>query len=104
MKIVNATPHTVTILNEDNEVVKSFPASELQGRLKMETTDEGDLCGIPLTKTRFLEPSELPEIVETYYIVSQMYKDALPHRSDLLVPANVVREKGVIIGCKSLGV
>jgi hypothetical protein len=41
----------------------------------------------------------------TYYIVSQIIKNALPHRDDLLVPADVVRDdRGNIIGCKSLGV
>lgn len=42
--------------------------------------------------------------IETYYIVSQIVKSALPTRKDLLVPAEVVRdENGNIVGCKSLG-
>jgi hypothetical protein len=41
----------------------------------------------------------------TYYIVSQLVKSALPHRFDLLVPAEIVRNSaGIIIGCKSLGI
>ena len=40
-----------------------------------------------------------------YYIVSQMVKSALPNRKDLLVPADVVRDKqGNILGCKTLGI
>ena len=39
-----------------------------------------------------------------FYIVSQLVKNALPDRTDLLVPAEVVRDgNGNIIGCKSLG-
>jgi hypothetical protein len=39
-----------------------------------------------------------------FFIVSQLIKSALPDRTDLLVPAEVVRNSsGMIIGCRSLG-
>ena len=42
--------------------------------------------------------------IETYYVVSQLVKSALPNRVDLLVPAEVVRNSdGNVIGCRSLG-
>jgi hypothetical protein len=42
--------------------------------------------------------------IETYYLVSQLVKSALPSRKDLLVPAEIVRDKdGNIIGCRSFG-
>ena len=45
------------------------------------------------------------DVPTTYYIVSQLVKNALFSRKDLLVPAEVVRdEQGVILGCKSLGI
>jgi hypothetical protein len=62
--------------------------------------------GTPLTKTGFGDVEGLPEYKSgTYYIVSQIVKNALPKRWDLLVPAEVVRDsRGTIIGCKSLGI
>ena len=51
------------------------------------------------------DKSDIAVSCETFYIVSQLVKSALPNRSDLLVPAEMVRdEKGMIIGCKSLGI
>lgn len=44
-------------------------------------------------------------IEDTYYLVSQLVKSALPSRKDLLAPDEVVRdEKGNIIGCRSFGI
>lgn len=53
----------------------------------------------------FWEPVGLPEPkLGTCYIVSQLVKNALPERDNLVVPAKVVRNAaGNIIGCKSLG-
>lgn len=43
-------------------------------------------------------------VPKAYYIVSQLVKNALPHRRDLIVPAEVVRDDtGNIIGCRSFG-
>lgn len=106
MTIINMTPHSVHIVNGDNTVIKEYPASGNQIRLKAETIIVGNIEGVPLSQTVFGEPVGLPEQSEgVYYIVSQLVKSALPFRKDLLVPAEVVRDaKGVIIGCKSLGV
>ena len=61
--------------------------------------------GTHLTRTVFGEPEGLPAYEEgTFYIVSQIVKSALPYRTDLLVPAEMVRDAaGNVVGCKSLG-
>ena len=71
----------------------------------MSTEPAGEVMGISVTRTVFGEPVGLPEPeVGTCYIVSQLVKNALPERDDLVVPAEVVRDAdGNIIGCKSLG-
>lgn len=65
-----------------------------------------EIDGVKITTTQFGEPEGLPDFEEgVFYITSQLVKSALPQRSDLLVPAEVVRdENGNIIGCKSLGI
>lgn len=106
-QLINMTPHPITIVDENNNVIKSIPFSGNQIRLKVSTETLVDkISEIPISKTVFGEPEGLPDYVEgTYYIVSQLVKSALPHRKDLLVPAEMVRdEKGNIIGCKSLGI
>ena len=109
LSITNLTPHDVNIVRKVTKEVKwhvaTFP-SEGTVRLSTEIVSEGELLGIPLTRTKFGEPEGLPNFKQgRFYIVSQLVKSALPDRTDLLVPAELVRdEKGNIIGCCSLGV
>ena len=101
--IINLTPHDINVhVNGDVKVYKS----EGIVRLKTETHYMGDIDGIRITSTIFSTPEGLPEYAEgVYYIVSQLVKSALPDRNDLLVPAELIRDdKGVIIGCNSLGI
>lgn len=106
MRIVNCTPHPVTILGgEDNSVIRVIQPEEKPIRLKASTVPAGEFDGIPLSRTVFGEPENLPEPEEgTLFIVSQIVKNACSGRSDLVVPAEVVRDgDGNIVGCKSLG-
>jgi len=75
-------------------------------RISELVTDIGEIEGVPISSTKWGETSEVPTYVEgTYYIVSQLVKNALPHRKDLLVPKGVVRDdKGNIIGCTRLDI
>lgn len=102
---INMTPHEVNILNADNSLFLTIPPSGKQARLAVSTVEAGVVNGVRLSKTVFGEVQGLPEQVEnTYIIVSQLVKNGQPDRTDLLVPAEVVRDlKGNIIGCKSLG-
>ena len=101
VKVVNMTPHDVNIVGG-----LTYPKSGLQIRLAVQTVPCDPLPdGTPTSKTEFGEPEGLPEFREgIFYIVSQLVKNALPDRTDLLVPAEIVRDDaGVIIGAKSLG-
>lgn len=101
------TPHPITIVDDSNVVIKTIPASGNLIRLSTSTVDAGfAVDDIKVTKTVFDSPEGLPDYsLGTFYVVSQLVKNALPNRSDLLVPAEVVRDNnGNIIGCKSLGV
>ena len=105
--VVNKTPHPVHIVDENSQVVRTYEKGDSQIRLAVKTVKGDNLAdGTPTSKTEFGEPEGLPDFQEgTYFIVSQLVKSALPKRTDLLVPAEVVRdEKGNIVGCKSLGV
>jgi len=101
--IKNFTPHRIVVC-EDGEIPVVIESTGLI-RLKATTVADEPIDGIPTSRTVFGEPEGLPNYQEgTYYIVSQLVKSALPQRTDLLVPAEVVRDaEGNIIGCKSLG-
>jgi hypothetical protein len=102
--IINMTPHPVNIVDQDGKIVKIFESAG-QIRLASQTVPDIEIDGIPTSKTVFGEAVGLPEYTGgTFYIVSQLVKSALPGRTDLLVPAEVVRDaSGNIIGCRSLG-
>lgn len=104
--IINKTPHPVNICNTEGKIIRTYPKAEAPIRLAAKTIPAGSLeDGTPLTKTDFGKPEGLPDYQEgTFLIVSQIVKSALPNRTDLLVPAEVVRDTtSNIIGCKSLG-
>jgi len=103
--IINKTPHNVNII-VNGEIVKTFHPSGDIIRVEQEILPEDDIEGIPITRSIFGKVEDLPEFYPgTFYIVSQMVKNALPMRKDLLVPVETVRnEEGIIIGCRSLGI
>jgi hypothetical protein len=103
--IINKTPHAVNILDANNDILTTFAKSDNPIRLSVVTVDDIPIGIIPISKTEFGKVENLDEFKENvYYIVSQLVKSALPNRTDLLVPSQVVRdENGNIIGCKSLG-
>lgn len=105
--IINKTPHPINLVTAEGKAVTTFPKClpEELIRLAVTTVAAEEIEGVSTSVTVFGEPTGLPDFAEgTYYIVSQLVKAALPSRSDLLVPAEVLRnESGAIIGCQSLG-
>ena len=88
-----------------NEEITTIAPEPVPARLRATTVPAESVDGIATSRTVFGEPEGLPEAeAGTFFIVSQIIKSALPSRADLLVPAEVVRDKsGNIIGCRSLG-
>lgn len=105
MNIINCTPHAVTVVDAEGKILRIIESNGSPIRLASSTVPAGEFDGVPLTRTEFGEPVNLPDPQEgTVYIVSQLVKNAIPGRSDLVVPAEVLRDdKGQIIGCRSLG-
>lgn len=104
-RVVNCTPHPITIVAGNGVILRAIPPSGEVARLSVSTEPAGVVLGIPVTRTVFGEPVGLPEPeIGTCYIVSQLVKNALPERDDLVVPAEVVRDAaGNVVGCRSLG-
>ncbi|MGL6098695.1 MAG: hypothetical protein ACRCZ9_08845 [Fusobacteriaceae bacterium] len=108
MKIVNATPHPISIMK--GEELISFPKSEFIARVSSEeTTIESELDFIVVEQT-FGDVTGLPkEEAGTVYIVSAMVlsanKVASIRRSDLIAPntgATAIRnDLGHIVAVRS---
>lgn len=87
-KIINLTPHPLTMIDDDGNVVGSY---ESAGIARVDSLPLGDVVGLP-------EPEE-----GTVYVVSVLVAERLPHRNDLRVPGGQVRDgDGRIVGCRSL--
>ena len=100
-KLVNMTPHTVKLVNDFG--ILEMPSA---GVARVSSTQEelGRVVGVPLVRATFGEVTGLPAPEEgTMYVVSAMVRAALPGRTDLASPGDLVRdEAGQVIGCKSL--
>lgn len=104
----NLTPHEVKIFKlngttQDLDVV--IEASEEIARVNCEYIKvDKKVDGVNLYRTVFGEVTGLPEYSEgVYLLVSTMVREALPLRSDLVSPGQLLRnDKGEVIGCIGL--
>ena len=97
-KIRNFTPHVVSVILSDKRI--SF-ASEGVARVSTDTVPMGAIHGIPVIRQTFGEVVGLPDPEQdTYFIVSRLVAQAIPLRTDLLVPSQLYRDAdGVVVGC-----
>lgn len=103
--ILNLTPHEITIVRENGEVIHSIEPEKDAAKLGIKRVLDVPIDGIPISKIVFGAPENLPEAKEgVFLIVPHFIKSAYPLRTDLLVTAETVKNhKGKTVGCKSLG-
>lgn len=107
-KIVNLTPHGITVMNEEGTFV--FPPSGKVARVETITTLVGYQGSIPVYKTTFGEVVNLPEKTDGVKLLvslatAQAVANIDPSRDDLLVTNDAIRdESGRVIGCRSFGI
>ena len=119
MKIVNLTPHPITI-TVNNKTIK-YPPTEQPLRLKEETElidyieeeiislgayddpyESPSIVKIPLYRKRFIVENLPPRRPDTLYIVSSVIAQLCPDRDDFIVPNNLIRDnEGKVIGARS---
>lgn len=106
MEIVNLTPHEVKVLDDDDNVIATFPSVGV-ARARQHDVPAGEIESIPVVKTEFGEVLGLPEPTEgTVFIVSRITVEAaqVQGRStdDLLTTSGAVRDdQGRIVGCRA---
>ena len=102
VRIINLTPHTVTIAG------LSVPPDGRIPRLREETRTVGhvevDGHTLPVTETTLGALEGLPDPEDgVAYIVSRMVAEAAPHRHDLYFPGRLLRDsEGRVVGAASL--
>lgn len=103
MELINKTPHDITILNEEGQVIRVIEPSGDAWRLTETVNFSHYEDGVPITESRYECIDLPPEQEDVAYIVSQLFINSYPHRKDLRVPAQVIRTGTNIMGCLSLG-
>ena len=89
MEIVNLTPHEVKVLDDDDNVIATFPSVGV-ARARQHDVPAGEIESIPVVKTEFGEVSGLPEPTEGR------------STDDLLTTSGAVRDsQGRIVGCRA---
>ena len=101
MNIINLTPHTINVYDENHNHVIDIQASGTVARVDAIKKVVGNVNNIPLFETAYGEIVNLPEpSSNTMYIVSGLVKASCPERDDLLQPGELLRDdEGRPIGC-----
>lgn len=112
MKLINLTPHNVNIINDEGKCVLTIQPTTPAARCNEHFTEDDYPLQVLNDKTKvnlgtgdlsYRDVKDLPSSKEeTYYIVSVLVAQQRPGRDDLLVPYDLVRKDGQIIGCKRL--
>lgn len=104
MKIINCTPHAISFVADNGDIIRTIPASGILPRVATSYTVAATIDGIPDEITVYGDVEGLPaEEPETILVVSALVANACKNRKDLRIPGRQVRdEAGHVIGCKSL--
>ena len=103
MRIVNLTPHAVTLATANGDEVVIQP-EENPARTPATTTPVGDVNGIPLVVERLGDADSVLPAPQpgTVYIVARPVAERASHRTDLVVPTNVERVNGRPVRARAL--
>jgi hypothetical protein len=86
MNVINLTPHTVNIVDANNETIRQYPSAGV-ARAKTIAEHVGEVDGIPVLATAFGDVEGLPEPQDdTIYIVSMVVAQAARERIDIVAP------------------
>lgn len=104
VEFINLTPHDVNLILQDENTM-TIPASGNVARVGSHVEQVGTIGIIPVVKTVFdTVVTDLPDPQDgVIYLTSTLVAQAVPDRTDVLVPADLRRdEAGRIIGCGAL--
>lgn len=105
MKLVNLTPHSVTILTGETTPPVILEPSGSVARCSVTSLQLDPLFDtIPVATSELGEVTGLPEQEDgVALVVSRIVAEARPERTDLYFPGDAVRdEKGNIVACRGL--
>lgn len=102
MRFVNLTPHKLTILGDDDQVVKTIDSSGV-ARVDVQRTQVDSIDGVPIYDSTYGDVDGLPDPQDdTMYVVSGLVASATD-RADVVSPGDLVRDDdGNVVGARGL--
>jgi hypothetical protein len=112
VELTNLTPHSIDVVAADDSLIITLPPAEKPARCQESTQSSGAFAMgdrnavVPLVSLAFGEVDGLPDPKpRTHYVVSRTVANAVPERTDLVVPYDIVRDPtGQVVGCRALAV
>lgn len=104
MKLVNLTPHSITVVGSSGEPLAVVPPDGTVARVSVTREVAGEVAGLPVFRSTFGAVVGLPSPVDgVAFVVSAMVRLACPDRRDLYSPGELVRgADGQPVGCRGL--
>jgi hypothetical protein len=98
-RLVNLTPHAIVVFEGP-----TIPPSGQVARCSTEASPAGEHAGAMLSRVSFGAVEGLPEPeAGVLFIVSGLVRSAVPERSDVASPGDLVRDtSGAVVGCRHL--
>jgi len=98
---VNLTPHDLTVLDGDGNVMLNIPPSGDVARVDVQHTLQDRVAGVPMYGTVYGDVTGLPAPRDgVIYVVSGLVRSAVD-RDDVVSPGKLVRDDdGRPVGCK----
>ncbi|QZT33673.1 hypothetical protein HUR95_15825 [Caldalkalibacillus thermarum TA2.A1] len=108
-QIINLTPHAIRVVGKDGQEIITIPPSGQLARVAMvktpaEEIPAGNGINIPVNHVTYGDVEGLPDPQpDTIYVASAVVAQAVPHRDDVFVPGDLVRDdSGAVVGCRGL--
>lgn len=98
-RFVNLTPHAVVVVGGP-----TLPPSGSVARCSSTSVPAGEHGGVALSRVSFGAVEGLPDPEEgVLFVVSALVRAAVPGRSDVASPGDLVRDAaGAVVGCRNL--
>ena len=99
MRIVNLTPHPISIIRMDEGITMELP-SEGSARVATSSIRVGEINNVPVNRRQFGEVTGLPDPVDgVVLLVSRIVAEAAGDRDDLIMVDETIRDQdGRIVG------